>query len=71
MEDNHRRGKAHMKEMYCKDYDEIFDGQAEDLRLNTMIDWEVLKQMWVAFLNPDVYSESVKEFVRAREGEAS
>jgi len=72
MEDNHRRGsKADMEEMYRRDYDEIFDGQSEDLRLNTMIDWKVVKQTWVGFLNPDVYSESVKEFIKAREDGAS
>ena len=72
VEDNHRRGsKADMEEMYHRDYDEIFDGQSEDLRLNTMIDWKVVKQTWVGFLNPDVYSESVKEFIKAREDGAS
>ena len=47
MEDNHRRGgkKGELEDKYRKDYDEIFDGQPEDLRFNTMIDWEVVKQM--------------------------
>ena len=72
MEDNHRRGnKGEMEDKYRKDYDEIFDGQPEDLKLNTMIDWEVIKQMWINFLNSDVYSESVKEFTKARENRSS
>ena len=73
MEDNHRRGgkKGDLADKYRKDYDEIFDGQPKDLRLNTMIDWKVVKQTWISFLNTDLYDESVKEFVKARENRAS
>ena len=65
MKNHHRRGEGNIKK-YIRDYDEIFKDQSEDLRENTMMNWEIMKQAWLELVDDEFFRETKEKFVEMR-----